>query len=261
MMRRALGILFGVATQLVFGVTVFFLYRYLAGHSSAQATEGSATNIFLALQFAVPHSILLHPSCRQKLGRWITREFYGLFFCCVTCGSLWLNFIFWRPHHLVLWECSGVWATLMHAAFLCSWIALFYSLSLNGLGYQTGLTPWWYWLRRQPQPVRRFIERGAYRWMRHPIYLSFLGLLWFTPTVTLDRAILTVIWTIYIFVGSWLKDRRLVLFLGDQYRDYQQRVPGYPGVTFGPLGRVMADNFGSGPSREIVLGQRMEISA
>jgi hypothetical protein len=34
--------------------------------------------------------------------------------------------------------------------------------------------------------------------------------------------------------------------MGDSYRDYQARVPGYPGVGFGPLGRVppplMADH-------------------
>ncbi|MEI7781782.1 MAG: hypothetical protein WCJ18_07640, partial [Planctomycetota bacterium] len=42
----------------------------------------------------------------------------------------------------------------------------------------------------------------------------------------------------YIFVGSALKDGRLVHFMGDTYRDYQARVPGYPGVGFGPLGRV-----------------------
>jgi len=46
------------------------------------------------------------------------------------------------------------------------------------------------------------------------------------------------VWTTYIFVGSALKDGRLVHFMGDTYRDYQARVPGYPGVGFGPLGRV-----------------------
>jgi len=42
----------------------------------------------------------------------------------------------------------------------------------------------------------------------------------------------------YIFVGSVLKDRRLLRFLGPIYRDYQARVPGYPGMPFGPLARV-----------------------
>jgi hypothetical protein len=46
------------------------------------------------------------------------------------------------------------------------------------------------------------------------------------------------VWTTYIFIGSALKDGRLLHFMGDTYREYQARVPGYPGVGFGPLGRV-----------------------
>ena len=74
--------------------------------------------------------------------------------------------------------------------------------------------------------------------MRHPVYLSFLGLVWLTPTVTLDRAILIAVWTAYIFVGSYLKDRRLQYFLGSRYREYQARVPGFPGMPVGPLARI-----------------------
>jgi len=77
-------------------------------------------------------------------------------------------------------------------------------------------------------PRREFRPRGAYHLLRHPVYLSFLGLIWFTPVLTLDHAILTGIWTTYIFVGSYLKDRRLVNYLGDDYRRYQAAVPGYP---------------------------------
>ena len=67
---------------------------------------------------------------------------------------------------------------------------------------------------------------------------GFMGSVWFTPTVTLDRAMLIAIWTAYIFIGSWLKDRRLEFFLGEWYREYETEVPGYPGMLFGPLGRL-----------------------
>ena len=79
---------------------------------------------------------------------------------------------------------------------------------------------------------------GAYRVLRHPVYLSFLGLIWCVPLVTLDRVVLMVVWSAYIFVGSVLKDRRLLFFIGDEYRGYQSRVPGYPGIPFGPLARI-----------------------
>ena len=65
-----------------------------------------------------------------------------------------------------------------------------------------------------------------------------MGSFWFTPTVTLDRAVLIVIWTTYTLIGSWLKDRRLEFYLGSSYREYAAKVPGYPGMIFGPLGRL-----------------------
>lgn len=68
--------------------------------------------------------------------------------------------------------------------------------------------------------------------LRHPVYLSFLGLIWFTPRMTLDHALLTATWTAYIFTGSWLKDRRLTYYLGRSYQDYAAKVPAYVSIPF-----------------------------
>ncbi len=193
-------------------------------------------NSLLALQFAIVHSLLLAPSTRTRLAPWIPSAFYGCFFCAATCLQLLLAIQFWVRSPNLLYELHGPTAAIVECGFFLSWAALFYSLALSGLGYQTGWTPWWHWFRDRRLPPRQFLERGAYRWFRHPIYLSFLGLIWFTPRMTLDHAVLTGWWTVYIFVGSYLKDERLAFYLGDTYRDYQRRVPGYPLLHFGPLG-------------------------
>jgi protein-S-isoprenylcysteine O-methyltransferase Ste14 len=79
--------------------------------------------------------------------------------------------------------------------------------------------------------------------LRHPVYLGFLGLVWFVPCMTIDRATLTAVWTVYVFVGSYLKDRRMVHYLGMSYRQYQAEVPGYPLMLAGPLGRLSLPRF------------------
>jgi protein-S-isoprenylcysteine O-methyltransferase Ste14 len=191
----------------------------------------------LALMFAVPHSLLLWPPVRSALTSWIPSAFYGLFYTAVTCVSLLALFAFWQGSPTVLWELTGTTRMLMDIGFYASWIALFYSLYLTGLGYQTGLTPWLYWVRRENLPRREFCPCGAYRWLRHPVYLSFMGLVWFTPHMSLDHVVLTGVWTTYLLIGSYLKDRRLTYFLGDDYREYQARVPGFPLMPFGPLAR------------------------
>jgi hypothetical protein len=142
---------------------------------------------------------------------------------------------------VVVWHATGSVAAEIHTMFVVGWILLIYSLHLSGFGYQTGWTSWSAWLRRRPEPARSFRPRGVYRIMRHPIYFCFLILIWAAPIVTLDRAFLIAIWTLYILVGSYLKDQRLRYYLGGRYRAYQAHVPGYPGLICGPLGRVRSD--------------------
>jgi protein-S-isoprenylcysteine O-methyltransferase Ste14 len=237
-MRRLLGIVFGIGTQSLFAFTVWHLVWFLKGGIPAASARGNLVfDAGLAAQFAVPHSMLLLPAVRERLTRVIPSAFYGCFYCVVTCGCLLLMFGLWQPSAHVVWQFNGAARRAVQVAFVGSWVGLFYSLHLTGLGYQTGLTPWWHWLRGRPLPPRRFQPRGAYLWLRHPVYLSFLGLVWFTPDVTLDRAVLIGTWSFYIAIGSCLKDRRLAYYLGNRYREYQARVSGYPGIWFGPLGR------------------------
>lgn len=240
-LQRSLGVAFGVLTHALFAVTVWHLFHFLHG-SHAAAPGGSLwSDLALAAQFTVLHSVILHPKVRSRLGRWISRSFYGCFYCVVTCTSLLLLFGFWRSSGAALWSLQGIPRGLVETAFFGSWAGLFYSLSLTGFGYQTGWTEWSNWFRRQPIPPRLFQPRGAYLWLRHPVYLSFLGLIWFTPVMTYDRAVLTSVWTVYIFVGSWLKDERLAYYIGDDYQKYREAVAGYPLIPFGPLARASGD--------------------
>lgn len=236
-LARFWGISFGVLTHALFAITVWGLFWFLKGHP-AQRNDGLLTvDLLLVLQFAVVHSALLLPRVRRRLEQWIPSPFYGCFYCMATCGGLLITFGFWRQSSVVLWQWEGAARAGIQAAFFASWAALFYSLHLTGLGYQTGLTPWLHWLRGRSAPRRTFHPKGAYHCLRHPVYLSFLGLLWFTPVVTADRAVLTGVWSLYIFIGSYLKDERLAFYLGRTYRAYQRRVPGYPFMVIGPLAR------------------------
>ena len=241
MTARLLGTLLAAAAHVLLGVTVWYLFPFLM-HGPAIKGEDAALrwwywDSLLILQFGLSHSLLLLVPVRDRLERYIPRALYGCFFTLVTCLSL-LFFIWaWSPCPLIVWELTGGWKLAVNGAYVLSWVALLYSLSLDGWGFQTGWTPYWAWVRGQGPPRRQFRERGAYRIIRHPVYLSFLGQVWFTPIMTLDRALLVGLLTAYIFLGSYLKDQRLIFYLGDVYRRYQARVPGYP-LAWGPLGRV-----------------------
>jgi protein-S-isoprenylcysteine O-methyltransferase Ste14 len=241
-MIRFLGIALGFGAHVLLGVTVWFLFPFLRGGQIQDASlfalawpwlDGS-----LVLQFGILHSLLLLPPVRDRLERFVPRPLYGCFFTFATSLSLLLLVLAWQYSPVVLWQVTGPAETGIFIGYLLSWVGLFYSLSLTGFGFQTGWTPFSAWMRGSKAPPRTFEVRGVYRVLRHPVYLSFLGLVWFTPLMTFDRALLTGLMTAYIFLGSYLKDQRLLFYLGDMYRSYQTRVPGYPLVGFGPLGRV-----------------------
>ncbi len=230
--RRIPGLIFGLGTQACFVITVVSLFQFLRFGGIHESSDWLTIDLLLAFQFAIPHSLMLHPAVSRRLKQWIPSEFYGLVFCLVTCGNLQLLFQCWQTTSTTVWDLGATGSVLILCGFYGSWVMLFYSLYLSGLGYQTGLTPWLYWWNGQRLPRREFEEKSLYRWFRHPIYLSFLGLIWFVPTMTFDHALLTGVWTVYIFIGSWLKDERLEFFLGDTYRSYRARVPGYPGLQY-----------------------------
>ena len=244
--RRRFWILFGAANQLLFGVTVLRLFVFLKGGDGFRACLSPGVNwgahwiwidSFLAIQFAVLHSAMLWPPIRSWLNRKMPPALGGSFFSAATCVSLFLTMEFWTPSPTSVWQVDGMALWVVFSLFLTSWCALTYSLWLTGFGLQTGYSPWWAWVRRRETPRRTFSPKGAYKLIRHPVYLSFLGLVWFNPSMTMDRLTLALLWTTHLYVGSYLKDRRLERFIGQPYREYETRVPGYP-LLPGPLGRL-----------------------
>ena len=61
---------------------------------------------------------------------------------------------------------------------------------------------------------------------RHPWYLGALFFIWSDDaTITVSSLIIDCILTIYIVSGTLLEERKLIVELGNAYRDYQKQVP------------------------------------
>lgn len=67
--------------------------------------------------------------------------------------------------------------------------------------------------------------KGLYAWVRHPIYTAGLVFLWLTPVLTQNLLAFNLGMTLYILIGAWLEERKMVAQFGEAYRRYQQRVP------------------------------------
>lgn len=67
--------------------------------------------------------------------------------------------------------------------------------------------------------------KGLYSFTRHPIYLFSLLAIWTNPIMTYYWLWLCILITAYCYFGSIFEERKLVLQYGQQYVEYQKRVP------------------------------------
>jgi protein-S-isoprenylcysteine O-methyltransferase Ste14 len=123
-----------------------------------------------------------------------------------------------------LWQWTGV------AGWIADGLAVAAILGfLWTLRYYDGLT--FLGLRQWRQHSQATTDQDAFRlsplhrYVRHPWYSLGLVLLW---TRDLDAAWLlgSTLITLYFWLGSWLEEQKLLLYYGDSYRRYQERVPG-----------------------------------
>jgi len=72
-----------------------------------------------------------------------------------------------------------------------------------------------------PVEVKR---NGLLGMVRHPMYLALILYLWCQIFSMMDLVINTLL-TLYVLIGTWLEERKLVLEFGEAYLKYQKEVP------------------------------------
>ncbi|MEJ2033810.1 MAG: hypothetical protein P8Y63_12400, partial [Deltaproteobacteria bacterium] len=61
--------------------------------------------------------------------------------------------------------------------------------------------------------------------VRHPWYVAALNFIWICyRDLDISTLIRSIILTAYVVIGAFLEERKLVIDLGDRYRDYQKKV-------------------------------------
>jgi methanethiol S-methyltransferase len=71
----------------------------------------------------------------------------------------------------------------------------------------------------------KFVTSGLYRLVRHPLYTAGLLFLWLSPQVTVNSFTLYVGATVYILIGAYFEERKLVREFGAVYAEYKSKTP------------------------------------
>jgi protein-S-isoprenylcysteine O-methyltransferase Ste14 len=181
-------------------------------------------NAGLSLAFFIQHSGMVRRSFRQFLFRFLPDAYNRAIYSITSGIFLFLVIIFWQGTSVLL-EAEGITRVLLRIVFILSIAGFVWGVKALGFFDPFGIKGLLdYGRDRKPQPAS-FTVRGPYQWVRHPLYLFVLVMIWSCPQLTADRLLFNILWSVWIFIGTILEERDLVEQFGDAYREYQQKVP------------------------------------
>jgi protein-S-isoprenylcysteine O-methyltransferase Ste14 len=230
-MSRAKGTSIALAS-LVIGVgsllaLVGFLFVGSFGIVDLGLGRGAALSLDagLCLLFFLQHSGMIRERARLGLARIVAPSLYRAAYAIASGLALLALVVLWQPTGGWALASGGGAAWASRAVFLLSvagFVWAMRSLSLRDPFGVQGAVARDVAQETAPSALR---TTGAYRWVRHPLYLSALVMIWSRPAPSADRLLFNALWTGWIVVGSLLEERDLVRDLGDGYKDYRSRVP------------------------------------
>ena len=190
----------------------------------------------LCLLFFTQHSIMVRRGFRLWLTRIVRADFHGALYAAASGLFLLLLAGLWQPVGSALWTppSSIRWAMILLflAAGAGAWWGSKSLGDFDALGVKPALRAFG---SQKPFTATPFTVRGPYRWVRHPLYLFSLVIIWSCPIFTVDRLLHNGLWTIWIVVGATLEERDLVDCFGQAYRSYQKTVPMLLPTSLKPL--------------------------
>lgn len=235
--RRSELIIIGVVNIILFLSTIAYMAFFFWTGSNIHnlnlgPVSGMILNTFLILLFTVPHSLFLTSKWKRRFSKIVPGNMFITLYTLYSTFTLLLMFLFWTPSTGYFYSLEGGYALIMRVLYLLSWAYLGWSMMETGALSQNGIKDWWDTLKEN-KTTRENSFSGPYKYHRHPIYISFLGIIWFLPHMSWDRLYIALFWTVYTLIGATLKERRLGR--NRAYQNYLNTVVPFPGFPRLPL--------------------------
>jgi protein-S-isoprenylcysteine O-methyltransferase Ste14 len=179
----------------------------------------------LSLLFFIQHSGMVRKPFHRWLTRFIPEDYAGAIYSIVSGIVLLLVILLWQTSTRAVITPSSLFRWSLRAVSFFSLLGFYWGIKALRFFDPFGLRPIFNRLRgRDPKPMP-FMVAGPYRWVRHPLYLFMILMIWSCPDLTGDRLLFNFLWTGWIVIGSYFEEMDLIAEFGDAYRDYQKKVP------------------------------------
>jgi methanethiol S-methyltransferase len=187
------------------------------GRAAAPAGwDAIAVDAALITVFALHHSLFARERIKQRLASSLPAPLVRSVYVWIASLLLMLVCILWRPIGRELYAAPGVLAIALTAVQLTGlWItargvARIDPLELAGI--------------RPAAPTQGLQVTGPYHWVRHPLYLGWLLMVFGAAHMTGDRLAFAALTTFYLVVAIPWEERSLRRSFGDDYTQYMRAV-------------------------------------
>jgi len=193
--------------------------------------------IIIFLAFAVIHSITVtgwfKRLCANAFGDTFMRVGYRFLYNAVSGGTAFLA-IFLLAHipDQVIWRASAVPRITLRIMQLAGFMFGILSFKNLDAGEFMGIRQVWRYLRSREVAgnsegltQKELVTTGVYGIVRHPLYVAGLVIFTFSPDITVNGLLITVMADLYFLFGMFIEERRFLRIYGDRYREYMLHVP------------------------------------
>ena len=211
------------------GLMIFMIFLFRGSYNLVDLGMSNIQvlifDAFLCLLFFAQHSIMARKPFRQWLKSFLPSPYYGAFYAVASGIAVLVLVVFWQEAAYSLVSPQGLIRLILRALFVLAIAGVAWTIWALGLFVNFRLQPMVDDLRDKQSASRLVTDRGPYRWIRHPLYLSSLLMIWSYPDLTLDRLLFNLLFTVWVIVAILLEERGLVATFGEAYRNYQREVP------------------------------------
>lgn len=235
-MKKIIAFIYGLISYVIFLGAFLYAIVFVGDFAVAKTintgvetpfAEAVIINLLLLSVFALQHSIMARQGFKKWWTKFVPHAVERSTYVLLSSLALILIYWQWRPLPDVVWEVQHeAGAVLLYSTFGLGWIIVLLSTFMINHFDLFGLKQVYENLKKiEPQPIP-FKINFLYRIVRHPIMLGFVIAFWATPVMTVGHLMFSVTTTLYILVAlKFLEERDLRKAFGNQYVEYQEKVP------------------------------------
>jgi len=182
--------------------------------------------LIAVLAYGLLHSFLASLHLKARVRRWFgpgSDRWFRLLYNFLAVFTL-LPILF-LPVLLVdkeLYRISFPWFILTCILQILCLFTLLYGLQQTGIRSFLGLRQV---LEARPETPATLVTGGLYRTVRHPLYTAGLVFIWLFPVMTWNLLAINLGLTLYILLGIYWEERKLLHEFGAAYAEYQKKTP------------------------------------